>query len=248
MKNIVYVLLIVSLMVSCHSNSSTTTDVVATNAWTGAYALAAGASEVRILTPYEMMHPSEYELRPGDIVQLYNAELVIYAGYEIMVDQIKTGLKIPEEKLLQIKTSYDFDEIEHAVMLIANKLETVDLAKENLADIKHSLEKARQAFAKHGLENKPAIVHVFQQSFAQQTGINIVDVFGPAPPEPRLILSMTQTGATLILDNDHNPAGGSLKETLRDANYLLLLNFPGLYDTRTLQDVIEYNTRQLVDR
>ncbi len=221
--------------------------VVATNAWTAAYALAAGASDVRILTPYEMIHPSEYELRPSDITQLSDAKVIIYAGYEVMIQQIRTSLDVSEQNMLQIHTSYNLDEIEASVMKIANRLGTEELAKTNLDEIRMQMEEAKVLVSEHGLNEDISVVHFFQQSFASEAGIKIEAIFGPAPPEPRQIAEVARTNASLIIDNAHNPTAGALTAVLPEATYLVLLNFPGLHGTRTIQDVIEYNIRQLVE-
>lgn len=39
------------------------TVVVASSSWTGAIAEAAGADEVRVLAPFELKHPPEYDYR-----------------------------------------------------------------------------------------------------------------------------------------------------------------------------------------
>jgi ABC-type Zn2+ transport system substrate-binding protein/surface adhesin len=244
MKKIFY-LVIAAVFFSCNLSQSPKAEVVTTNAWTAAYALAAGAEDIRVLTPYEMIHPSEYELRPGDISHLNNAKTVIYAGYEIMMSEIKTGLKIPDEKMLQIQTSYNLQEIEEAVMLIARRLGTEEKARENLAAIQQAMFEARELLMEEGFNKQSAVVHFFQQSFVAEMGLETLAVFGPAPPEARQILEISQTRAQLIIDNAHNPAGGALRETIPNASYVSLLNFPGLYDTRTLVDVINYNARQL---
>jgi len=232
---------------SCTGKSPEKTSIVATTAWTAAYALTAGATDVSVLAPYEMVHPSEYELRPGDIERLNQAKLIIYAGYEVMVDQIKTGLKIPEEKLLKISTSYTLEEMEKSVMQIATPLGTEELAQKNMLEIRNLMREGREHFKASGLEDQPALVHFFQESFAREVGITPAMIFGPAPPEPRQILAMTKTNAVLILDNAHNPVGAVLQETLKDVNYKLLLNFPGMYQTRTLADVIRYNLDQIAE-
>jgi zinc transport system substrate-binding protein len=245
MKRIILIFIIPVIFISCNVSQSPKAEVVTTNAWTAAYALAAGAEDVLVLTPYEMIHPSEYELRPGDISNLNHAEIVIYGGYEIMMDEIKKGLKISDDKLLQIQTSYKFEEIEHSVMQIAKRLGTEEKARENLADIQSALDEARKSLIEKGFGEESAVVHFFQQSFISEMEIETLAVFGPAPPEARQILDLTRTNATLIIDNAHNPSGGALRETMLEASYILLLNFPGLYDTKTLVDVIEYNSRQL---
>lgn len=249
-KRIYLITLIAIFLISCRGGKTPTNQIVATNAWTAAYAIAAGAKaeDVSILTPFEMLHPSEHELRPGDIALLAGAQMVIYAGYETMMDQIKTGLNIPAEKLVHITTSYNFEEIESSVMTIAKRLQTEEIARQNLDELRVAFESLRQIAQEHGLHHETAAVHFFQQTFIQNTQIVPLAIFGPAPPEPRLIHEITNSGATLIIDNAHNPSGEALKNTMPDARYVLLLNFPGLHGTRTIQDVIEYNTSQLLGR
>ncbi|NEW83602.1 MAG: ABC transporter substrate-binding protein [Mariniphaga sp.] len=245
MRTSLFFLLIFCSFISCNSKPAESNAVIATTSWTAAYAFAAGASNVTVLAPYEMVHPSEYELRPGDIGRLTKSNMIVYAGYEVMVDQIKAGLKIPEEKMVKISTSYNFTEIETSVMLIARRLGTEKIAKKNLEEIKQLLLKGQDDVHKKGLDQQPVLVHFFQESFAKEMGINPTMIFGPAPPEPKQILEMARTKAVLILDNAHNPVGGSVKEILKNSEYKLLLNFPGLHQTRTIADVIRYNTDQL---
>jgi zinc transport system substrate-binding protein len=243
-----FILLISCCSVSCNSKPSPATEVIATTSWTAAYALAAGATNVSVLAPYEMVHPSEYELRPGDISRLSKANLIVYAGYEVMVDQIKSGLKITEGKMLKISTSYNFAEIEESVLQIAKRLGTEQIAKKNLDEIKQLLSNGRIDVQKRGLDKEKILVHFFQESFARELGINPTVIFGPAPPEPKQILEMAQTNAVLILDNIHNPVGGAAKDILQNAGYKLLLNFPGLNKTRTIADVIRYNIDQIISK
>ena len=246
MKRNLFILLIFCCLSSCNNKPSPSKGVIATTSWTAAYALAAGATDVSVLAPYELVHPSEYELRPGDIGRLAKTNLIIYAGYEVMVNQIKAGLKIPDEKLVKISTSYNFTEIEESVMIIAKRLGTEQTAKKNLEEIRQLLLSGKTAVHNSGLDQQSVLVHFFQESFAKEMGITPSMIFGPAPPEPKQILGMTHTRAVMIMDNAHNPVGGSVKEILKKSNYILLLNFPGLYQTRTIADVIRYNIDQLI--
>jgi len=135
MKHNLFILLLSCCFLSCVGKLAQPNGVIATTSWTAAYAVAAGATNVTVLAPYEMVHPSEYELRPGDIGRLTTSNMIVYAGYEVMIDQIKSGLKIPEEKMVKISTSYNFAEIEASVMLIAKRLGTAPIAKKNLEEI-----------------------------------------------------------------------------------------------------------------
>ena len=243
---------IISLIILCCLASvgyarQSSKEVVATTSWTAAYAIAAGAANVSVLAPYEMVHPSEYELRPGDIGRLSKTgTIVVFAGYEVMINQIKSGLKIPEDKMVQISTSYNYAEIEKSVMLIAKLLGTEQTARKNLEEVKQLFINGRRMIHKNGLDKQPVLVHLFQESFARELGITPVMIFGPAPPEPKQILEMAHTNAVLIIDNAHNPVADSVKEILKKEKYKTLLNFPGLYQTRTIADVIRYNIAQLI--
>ena len=101
------------------SGSDGNLTVIATSSWTAAYATVAGAKNVKILAPLEMAHPSEYELRPGDIPKLMKAGTIIYAGYEVITERLKKGLGLPADKLMQIDTDYGFESMEKSIMKIA---------------------------------------------------------------------------------------------------------------------------------
>lgn len=253
-KRFFFIVSAVILLCSCRntnkpsgSGDDSSSLVVATNSWTAAYAWAAGAENVVTLAPFEMPHPSEYELRPGDIPKLRNAKLVIYAGYEIMTEQLKKGLDLPPEKLLLIDTDYSYVSIEESIMKIAAKLGTESAARVNLQAIRHILDEARKTLEEKGMSGMSAIVHHFQVSIAQELGLTTVMVFGPASPEASEIVTVSKTDASIIIDNYHNPVGQPFKEVLPNATYIQLLNFPGYNETKTLTEVIRHNINLLIN-
>jgi zinc transport system substrate-binding protein len=247
MKVIQLVFLIVPFLLSgCRERHNQIIEVVASNSWTAAYAEAAGAKNVLVLAPFEMEHPAEYELRPGDIPNISKAKLIIYSGYENMVNRLQKGLDIPKDKLLQIETNYHFETIEKSVLEIAKRLGTDEIAKTNLKEIKRLLVKSKVIIAEKGLDKRPILVHYFQKPLALELGIQPASIFGPAPLEAKEIVKFAKSDAVLILDNFHNPVGQPLKEVLPNSDYRLLLNFPGTKQTRTLLDVIRYNVDQIV--
>ncbi len=220
--------------------------VVATSSWTAAYAQAAGAENVVILAPFDMEHPSEYELRPGDIPKLMDAKAVVYAGYEVMTERLKNGLGLPQDKLLLVDTDYSYESIEKSVMDLAVKLGTEGVARKNLSDIYRAFDEGRNAVKRKQMLGQPVIVHRFQASVAKELGLVPVVLFGPAAPEASEIVVAAKTQAFLIIDNFHNPVGLPFREVLPDTRYVQLLNFPGLKGTKTLTDVIRYNVSQIV--
>jgi ABC-type metal ion transport system, periplasmic component/surface adhesin len=227
------------------SSSGDSTIIIATSSWTAAYAEAAGAENVTVLAPFEMEHPSEYELRPGDISKLMNADVIIYAGYEVMTERLKKGLDIPQDKLLLVNTDYSFAAIEKSILNIAARLGTGIVARENLLDIRRAFDEGRKAVSEKNIANRPIIAHRFQSSLVSELGLVPVAVFGPASPEASAIANISKIQAPLIVDNIHNPVGLPFKEVSSDSRLIQLLNFPGMKGTKTITDVIRYNVAQI---
>lgn len=243
----IFLLLITFLLLfaGCSEPVKNNFTVVATNSWTGAFARAAGAKNVIILAPFEMAHPSEYELRAADISLVMHSRLIIFAGYETMVKRLQSGMDLKKEVLLKIETDYSLATIEKSVMEIAQKLGTEKIALQNIDSIRHLIIEAKSQLDKSGLNSTPVLVNFFQQSIAKELGFEIAGVFGPAALEAGDLNRMAKANAGLILDNEHNPVGLPLKTIKTDAGYKKLLNFPGMHHTVTLLDVIKYNIRQI---
>lgn len=235
----------VFLASSCNVPVKNENLVVTTNSWTAAFAKAAGAKNLLILAPYEMEHPSEYELRATDIPALTHAKVIIYAGYETMVKRIQSGMDIKKEALLKIDTDYSMETMEKSVMAIAKFLGTEKIAKQNLDSIRHVLTTGKMLLDKSGIKTKTVVVNFFQKSIVKEMGLNISGVFGPVPLEATDIDRIAKANSGIIIDNEHNPIGVPLQKIKSDAIYIQLLNFPGKHHTITLKDVIQYNIRQL---
>ena len=224
----------------------TGTVVVATSSWTAAYALAAGAENVVVLAPYTMAHPSEYELRPGDIPKLMEASVIVYAGYEVITERLTKGLDLPPEKILRIDTEYSYATIEQSVMELADRLGTENIARENLFEIRSAFEDGRKAIKEKKLTGQKVVVNRFLTPLAQELGLVPVVIFGPGAPEAAEIVTVSKSNAFIIMDNRHNPVGLPFKEVLPYALYRQLLNFPGHLGTKSLSDVIRYNVSQIL--
>ena len=235
------------LMVSgLTSLAAGTPKVAATNSWTAAYCRAAGIEDVRILAPVNLQHPPDYELRPSDIPALMDADIIVFAGYEGMMDRIRSSIAGTETELLQISTGYSPAVIAESVNLIAAAAGTEDRAAENLTLIDEAWETAETRIQEAGLNWKKAAVHFHQGPFAWTVGLFEVASFGPPPPGPKLITEIAESGAELILDNWHNPIAAPLTEVLPEAVVVTLINFPGPYGTEDLADVILMNAEILV--
>ena len=215
--------------------------VVATTEWTTAFCRAAGLKNVRVLAPVTLRHPADYELKPSDIPALIEADLIVFAGYEGMMERIRANVAGRDIRMVQIETVYSPGIIEASVRKIAEAAGTQVLAEEELAAIAEAWDDAAQIVEEAGLAGKKTAAHRFQVPFAEEAGLDVVAVFGPPPPGPRLIAEIARSGAELILDNWHNPVSMPIQEILNDAAAVELFNFPGRHGTVSLEDVIRDN-------
>ncbi len=218
--------------------------VVATTSWTAAFAQAAGVQRIHVLAPAQLRHPAEYELKPSDIEAVTQADLVIYAGYEIMIRRIQDAIGGEKPDLLQITTDYRMDTIRRWVLAIADATGERTAAKRSIQELEAFYSVWRQRLP-HKLKEAPVLVHFFQRSLAEELGLNVAGVFGPGPLEARQIVDLSAKNAILIIDNWHNQVGSPLKEAMPGIAYAALINFPGEGGTESLIDVLGYNRRTL---
>jgi hypothetical protein len=221
--------------------------VIATTSWTAAYVKAAGIDDVYVLAPAEMQHPTEYELNIEDVATIRNASLIVCGGYEVMMDRIREGLNIGEDRILEIRTDYNMEHIRNSILEVANAMGTESIARENISAIELAYREAGERIRKAGLADDPVIVQHFLQPLARELGMNIVAVFGPRPLEAFDIRDLLALEYTMVLDNAHNPVSTPLLESGERLRVVYLINFPGVGGTETISDVIRYNVDKILE-
>lgn len=212
--------------------------VVATNSWTAALAAAAGARDIVTLAPAGLRHPAEYELKPSDVAMLKGAKLIVTTGFEVMAKRLAEAAGSRRIRVLRIDADYSLETMRTSILAIADILGTQDQARDSIADLETFLSSWKQELRDDGLYGAPILVHVFQQPLMAELGFSIKGVFGPAPLEAAQITKLSAEKVTYIVDNWHNEVAAPLRETLPDARYASLINFPGPDDTKTLLDVL----------
>jgi zinc transport system substrate-binding protein len=217
--------------------------VVASTTLTGAIARAAGASEVRILTPAEAKHPPEYELRPSDLLKLEGVNLVIYAGYERMVSRLVETSKNKNLVAIQVNTAMSPENIVAQVRKIAEVLHT---EKQEQAWEKGFLEKLQNLKARLvPFAGKSAVVHLQAQAFVRWAGLSVVQVISPGELSPKAITDAIAKKPDIVIDILLFPAARVIADNA-NCRYAQLINFPGVDKTVTLDDLFEYNTTQIL--
>jgi hypothetical protein len=217
--------------------------VVASTSLTGAIARAAGASEVRIITPAEAKHPPEYELRPSDLLKLEDATVVVYAGYERMVAKLVEASNSKGLISIQVDTATSPDNLIAQTRKIAGVLHT---EKQQQAWEKGFLEKLSRDKAKlTPFAGRRAVVHLQAQAFTRWAGLSVVQVISPGELSPKAITDAIARKPDIVVDILHFPAARVIAENAH-CLYVQLINFPGVGETLTLDDVFEYNTAQIL--
>jgi zinc transport system substrate-binding protein len=200
--------------------------VVASTGWVAAFARTAGLDDVRVLAPYQMQHPPEYELKPSDVAAVAGADLVIYAGYERAVPRIVEALGGRSAALLKVATDNSLATIRATVTAIARAAGTEAQAARNLAAVEAFYADWKRDLAARGLSGAPVLVHAMQRPLAVELGFRIEGVFGPAALEAAQIRDLSQKSVRVVIDNAHDPVAAPLRETLRGARFVELINFP----------------------
>ncbi len=173
-----------------------------------------------------MQHPPEYELKPSDVSAVANADLVIYAGYERAVPRIVEAVGGRTIALLKVGTDNSLATIRATVTAIARAAGTEAEAARNLAAVEAFYDEWKRELASQGLAGAPVLVHAMQRPLAVELGFRIEGVFGPAPLEAAQIRGLSQSSVRLVIDNGHDPVASPLKETIRGARFVELINFP----------------------
>jgi zinc transport system substrate-binding protein len=217
--------------------------VVASTSWTGAIAEAAGADEVRILAPFELKHPPEYDYRPSDIAQLRSARLLVYGGYEPFVKKLAIAAGFPQENLIAIMTSNDPDNLKKQARLLAEKMGTQKREAAWEKVLKKALADIQKQAKKNKISRKRVLVQKYQIPFVKWLGFDVIGVFNTDELSPKKVMEYAMMKPDMVIDNFHNPQGKPIAEIAK-CDYVALINFPSA-NARSLIELLKENATRL---
>jgi zinc transport system substrate-binding protein len=218
--------------------------VVASTSLARAMAKAAGAQEVRVLTPPEVRHPPEYELKPSDLTKLEGASVVVYAGYERMVSKLLETSKNKDIVAIQVDTTTSPDNLITQVRKISEVLRTQrqeQAWEQSFSERLRVLQGGLSSFS-----GKRAVVHRMAQPFAQWAGLSVVQVINPGELSPKAIADAIDQKPESVVDIQHFPVAQVIAENAK-CKYIQVINFPGVENTNSLEDLFGYNSKQLMN-
>lgn len=217
--------------------------VIATSEVFGSLVRAIGGEDVLVITIIPAgFCPAHYDLRPSDFLHLSQARLVIYHGIEVWMDRLLANVN-PKAKVVKLPGPWNYPEaLAEKAKAVAMALEEIlpekaELFRTKATDFLAKLEVLSQTIKARAQELRiaeiPAIVMIWQESFARWLGLNVVATY---PPEERLsvrdLAELAQkgkeTGVRIVIDNLQSGIsfGGRLAWTI-GAAHLVLTNFPG---------------------
>ena len=218
-----FLLLTTALFAGGSREEPAASSVIATTSWTACFAEVAGIEDIRVLAPYELQHPPEYEISPSEIKAVSEADMIIYAGYEVMMERLKEATA-SDAVMVQITTVNTLPVITESVLALADAAGTRETAEKNLKEIQAFFTSWKEELAPYA--DRPVIVHSFLQGLVKNLGLNVVGTYGPAPLEAKQLKELTESGAGIIIDNWHTKVGQPLVETMPNAQTAVLINFP----------------------
>ncbi len=217
--------------------------VVASTSLTGAIAQAAGAREVRVLTPLETKHPPEYELKPSDLNKLNGANVAIYGGYERMAERLVAASGNKTLTAIKVDTTTSPENLIAQTKKIAKVLRT---EKEQQAWEKNFLEKLKALRTQLApFSGKNAVVHFHAKPFAQWAGLSVVQIVPPGEVSLKAATDAVAKQPEIVVDILHMPAVKVIADNAR-CRYTQVINFPAVQGTTTLADIFEFNTAQII--
>lgn len=217
--------------------------VVASTSWTGAIAEAAGADEVRILAPFELKHPPEYDYRPSDIAQLRSARLLVYGGYEPFVKKLAVAAGLPQEKMIVIVTSNDPDNLKKQARFLAEKMGTQKREAAWEKALNKVLDEIQKQAKKKKISQKRVLVQKYQVPLVKWLGFDVIGAFNTDELSPNKVMEYAMMKPDMVIDNFHNPQGKPIAEIAK-CDYVAIINFPSA-NAPSLIELLKENAAKL---
>jgi len=132
--------------------------------------------------------PAHYDLKPSDIDAALKAKVIFYHGFEPWLEKLAKSIGAPEEKMVVLKGSWHpFSQAIELVEKIQEELFRIDPqngsyyeknADEIVQSIKKTAQEIKQEAQKLNISQYKVICMLWQKSFVEWIGLNIVGRFG----------------------------------------------------------------------
>jgi len=210
------------------------------------------------------MCPGHYDVKPGDVVTLSEARLVLYHGFEPWIKELIGAVNSTGSwngSLVRISGNWNTpDSLKKLYIRVAEALKDslgIDVSarlEKCLKKIDEVAEELKSIARENSFEDKPVVVMLWQKPFVEYLGFKIVAAYGPpeklSPKDISIIEeNATKNHAILVIDNMQS--GTELGSKIaRDigAVHVVLINFPdSVPGVNNVTQMMLYNAKLLAD-
>lgn len=218
--------------------------VVASTSWAGAFARAAGATNVTLIAPTNVQHPPDYDPRPSDLAAVAGADFVLLAGFDGFAQRMRDATG-GSAQVVQVNLENTPGVIRAEVTKLGDLFGTRPAADAYLT--RFDAEYARisgDVKTKLGTNRPTVASHLFMAYWAEFAGLQVVGTFGPMPLQASQLAELAAKKPGVVFENAHIPVAGRTIVDATGAKEVRIINFPG--DNLELLDVFAENARRIV--
>ncbi|MBP7694345.1 MAG: ABC transporter substrate-binding protein [Anaerolineales bacterium] len=217
--------------------------IVASTSWVGAFAKAAGATDITVIAPSNIQHPPDYDPKPSDLVALSGADYVLYAGFEGFAKRMQDAVGGDGKKLIMVNTENSPEAIHKEITRLGELFGTVAQAQAFLAAFDTEYAALTQAVQAQVGGQKPVVVNqLFVTPWVFFAGLTSAGTYGPMPMGADDLKKLVDLQPALVFENYHMGGGQPVVEAT-GAKKIDLINFPG--DDLDLLTVFRKNAQTL---
>lgn len=210
---------------SGNGGGSGTPVVVATTAWEGAFAKAAGIKDVKVIVPQSVHHAPDYDPKPSDLAAVAGADFVLYAPFEPYASKIKDAAG-SKAKLVEVNLDNDADKAVAEVVRLGKVFGTQPAAAQwkTSFDAEYGRLKQDVKSAWPGGKAPVVVAQVFSTWSAKLAGADVVGTYGPEAVTAQQLAGLSKKKPALVLDNAHMSTGKVLPDS--GAKQIEIVNYP----------------------
>ena len=198
--------------------------IVASTTWAGAFAKAAGATDITVIAPATVQHPPDYDPKPSDLVAVASADYILYAEFDGFAAKLKEAAG-GDAELVAVNLENTPKAIAAEVTRLAGLFGTPGVASTWLAGFDSEYSKlSAQVRAKLPTPAPAGVSHLFMGYWAELAGVTVIGMFGPEPITPSQLADLTAKKPGLVLANSHLPGNNP---DIPGAARVDIVNFPG---------------------
>ena len=203
--------------------SRPTPRVVASTNVVGAFARAAGATNVTLVAPASVRDASHYDPRQSDLAAARNADYVVYSSADESVARLRQAAR--HAVFIAVTPQPSAATIHEQVTKLARAMSTTPAATKWLAGFDRTYRRlSTRLRAIPGTRRTRVVAHRNMPWWTDFAGVQLVGTYGPAALTRSEIARLKRTSPDLVFDDATSPVGRVLGST--GARVVELVNAP----------------------